>query len=85
MEDNRMMIFSSNQGFNDVISKKSNASKAKVGEMVFVTGSEEETLTFVNRFRLQYYGIEALYDLTSGTTSSKKKEKKEEKKEDDGF
>jgi hypothetical protein len=85
MEDNRMMIFSSNQAFNEVISKKSNASKAKVGEMVFVTGSEEETLTFVNRFRLQYYGIEAPYDLASGTTSSKKKEKKEEKKEDDGF
>ena len=85
-EDNRLIVHSSNPAFNDLISKKTNASKAKVGELVFIPGSDEETLSFVNRFRLSYYGIEAPYDLTSGTSSAKKKDKKkEEKKEDDGF
>jgi hypothetical protein len=85
-EDNRLMVHSSNQPFNDLISKKTNASKAKVGELVFIPGSDDETLSFINRFRLQYYGIEAPYDLTSGTAAAKKKDKKkEEKKEDDGF
>jgi hypothetical protein len=85
-EDNRLMVHSANQPFNELITKKTNASKAKIGELVFIPGTDEETLSFVNRFRLQYYGIEAPYDLTSGTSSAKKKEKKkEEKKEDDGF
>jgi hypothetical protein len=85
-EDNRLMVHSANQAFNELITKKSNASKAKVGELVSIPGTDEETLSFVNRFRLQYYGLEAPYDLTSGTSSAKKKEKKkEEKKEDDGF
>jgi len=35
-EDNRLMIQSSNAPFNDLISKKTNASKAKVGELVFI-------------------------------------------------
>lgn len=85
-EDNRLMVHSANQAFNELITKKSNASKAKLGELVFIPGTDEETLSFVNRFRLQYYGLEAPYDLASGTSSAKKKEKKkEEKKEDDGF
>lgn len=85
-EDNRLMVHSANQPFNELITKKTNASKAKIGELVFIPGTDEETLSFVNRFRLQYYGIEAPYDLTSGTSSAKKNEKKkEEKKEDDGF
>ncbi len=85
-EDNRLMVHSANPAFNDLISKKTNASKAKVGELVFISGSDDEILSFVNRFRLTYYGIEAPYDLTSGTAAAKKKDKKKEnKKEDDGF
>ncbi|MBS1950593.1 MAG: hypothetical protein JST37_06255 [Bacteroidetes bacterium] len=85
-EDNRLMVQSSNQLFNDLIAKKTNASKAKVGELVFIPGSNEETLAWVNKFRLQYYGLEAPYDLNSGTNSAKKKDKKkDDKKEDDGF
>lgn len=83
-EDNRLMIHSSNQPFNDLIGKKTNASKAKVGELVFIPGSNDETLAFINRFRLEYYGIEVPYDLTSGSSAAKKKEKKKEE-EDDGF
>ena len=85
-EDNRLMVHSSNEIFNDMIAKKTNASKAKVGELVFIPGSNDEALAWINKFRLNYYGLEAPYDLASGTSAAKKKdEKKEKKKEDDGF
>lgn len=80
-EDNRLMIQSSDPVFNDLIAKKTNASKAKVGELVFIPGSDQETLAFISRFRKDYLGIESDYDL--GATTAKKKDKKEEK--DDGF
>lgn len=82
-EDNRLLVHSSNAAFNSVISKKTNSGKAKVGELVFVPGSDDETLAFINRFRRDYYGIEVPYSLSSGTTGAKKKEEKKE--EDDGF
>lgn len=86
LEDNRLMVQSSDQPFNDLIAKKTNSNKAKVGELVFIPGSNEETLAWVNKFRLQYYGLEAPYDLAGANSSAKKKDKKkEEKKEDDGF
>ncbi|GHM99666.1 hypothetical protein WSM22_11560 [Cytophagales bacterium WSM2-2] len=86
-EDNRLVVQSSNQLFNDVISKKSNAGKAKVGELVFIPGTDDEVLAWINKFRLNYYGLEAPYDLAGGTSAAKKKDpkKKDEKKEDDGF
>lgn len=85
-EDNRLMLQSSNQTFNDLIAKKTNAGKAKVGELIFVPGSDEEALAFINRFRQNYYGIEAPYDLSGGSSEANKKEKKKDAKdEDDGF
>jgi hypothetical protein len=84
MEDNRLMVHSSLQNLNDLIAKKSNAAKAKAGELVTIPGSEDETLAFVNRFRKDYLGIETLYDL-AGNSAAKKKEKKDTKVEDDGF
>ena len=83
-EDNRLLIYSSNNEFNTFISKKTNSGKAKVGEMVFIPGSQEETLAFVNRFRKEYYEIEVPYDLSSGTPGKKKEEEKKKEK-DDGF
>jgi hypothetical protein len=83
-EDNRLLVHSSNQAFNTLIAKKTNSGKAKVGELVFVPGSDSETLDFINRFRRDYYGIEVPYSLGEGTTTGAKK-KEEEKKEDDGF
>ena len=83
-EDNRLMIHSSNPEFNDIIAKKSNAGKAKVGELTFIPGSDDETLAFVNRFRKQYYGIEVPYVLSEGAQVVEKK-KEEKKEEDDGF
>jgi hypothetical protein len=85
-EDNRLMVHSGDETFNQIIAKKTNGAKAKVGELVFVPGSNEETLSFINRFRQTYYGVEVPYDLSSGTSAAKKSDKKkEEKKEDDGF
>jgi hypothetical protein len=83
-EDNRLMIHSSNGAFNDVIAKKSNAGKAKVGELAFIPGSDDETLAFINRFRKQYYGIEVPYSLSEGAQVVEKK-KTDKKEEDDGF
>lgn len=83
-EDNRLLVHSSNKDFNSVISKKSNAGKAKIGEVAFIPGSEDETLAFINRFRKTYYGIEVPYNLGDGTAAVEKK-KEEKKKEDDGF
>jgi hypothetical protein len=82
-EDNRLLVHSSDPLFNDIIGKKTNASKAKVGELVFIPGTDEETLAFIKRFRLDYLGIETDYDL-SGATADKKKDKKKEDT-DDGF
>ena len=63
MEDSRLLIYSSNEDFNSVITKRSNAGKAKIGEVAFVPGSEEETLAFINRFRKQYLEIDVPYSL----------------------
>jgi hypothetical protein len=82
-EDNRLLIHSSNPDFNSTVSKKTNSGKAKVGDLVFIPGSDEETLAFINRFRKDYYGIEVPYSLSAGTSGAKKKEEKKE--EDDGF
>ncbi len=82
-EDNRLMVQSSNEPFNTVIGKKTNASKAKVGELVFIPGSDEETLAFINRFRKNYLGLESSYELNAAAASKKKDKKKDEK--DDGF
>jgi len=89
-EDNRLLIQSSSKEFNALISKKTNASKAKVGDLVFIPGSDEETLSFITRFRQTYYGIDAPYEINAATSSEKKLEgdkKKEKKKDekDDGF
>ncbi len=82
-EDNRLMVQSGNEELNTLVSKKTNAAKAKLGELVFIPGSDEETLDFINRFRKVYYGIEAPYDLAA--PASKKKDKKKDDKADDGF
>jgi len=80
-EDNRLMVQGSDPAFNDLIAKKTNASKAKVGDLVFIPGSDEETLAFIRRFRKDYLGLESDYDL--GGDVAKKKKKEDEK--DDGF
>lgn len=85
-EGNRLLVHSSDEDFNNVITKKTNAGKAKIGEVAFVPGSDDETLAFIDRFRMEYYGIEVPYNLSEGTEKVKKTEGQEEKQEDsDGF
>jgi hypothetical protein len=91
-EDNRLMVQSSNSQVNDLINKKTNAAKAKVGEVVFIPGTDEDVLAFINRFRKTYYNRDDSYELnapTAGATQSDKTDpKKDEKKKDpkdDGF
>jgi len=84
LEDNRLLVHSSNSEFNSIVSKKTNAGKAKIGEIAFLPGSDDETLAFVDRFRREYFGNDVPYKLYEGTTATKKVE--ETKKEtNDGF
>lgn len=64
-EGSRMLVQAASNEFNDVIAKRTNAGKTKIGEIAFVPGSDEETLSFINRFRKDYYGIESPYSLNS--------------------
>lgn len=63
IEDSRLLIHSGNKDFNSIISKRTTAGKAKIGEVAFLPGSDEETVAFINRFRKQYMGIDVPYDL----------------------
>jgi hypothetical protein len=69
IQDNRLLVHSSDNNFNTIIAKKTNSGKAKVGEVAFVPGSDDETLAFINRFRKDYYGIEVPYSLSDASTS----------------
>ena len=46
-----------------MISGKSNAAKAKVGELVYNTTDLTATLDFINRFRKDYFDIDEPYEL----------------------
>lgn len=60
-----MLVHAASNEFNNVILKRTNAGKTKIGEVAFVPGSDEETVAFINRFRKDYYGIESPYSLNS--------------------
>lgn len=62
-EDNRLLIHSSHDEFNTIIAKKTNAGKTKIGEVAFIPGSDDETLTFINQFRKNYLGNDVPYSL----------------------
>jgi hypothetical protein len=71
LEDNRLLVQSSNSEFNNIISKKTNGGKAKIGEVAFIPGSDDETLTFINRFRRDYYEIDVPYDLNESAAPAR--------------
>ena len=85
LEDNRLLVQSSNSEFNSIISKKTNAGKAKLGEVAFIPGSDDETLAFINRFRKEYFDNDVPYSLGEATSAIKKGEEEKKKTEDDGF
>jgi hypothetical protein len=100
-EGSRVLVHAASNEFNNIILKRTNAGKTKIGEVAFVPGSDEETVAFINRFRKDYYGIESPYSLNSQsmvTPSSdpvtpigqplpaqSDQEKKDQDLEDDGF
>src|SRR5688572_23743489 len=71
LEDNRLLVQSSNDDFNSIISKKTNGGKAKIGEVAFIPGSDDEVLSFINRFRRDYYEIDVPYDLSEGAAPAR--------------
>ncbi len=62
---NQLVMYSSNSEFNELIQSKSNVESSKPGEMIIAVGTETETLTFINDFRLNYFGIKEPYNLIS--------------------
>ncbi|MFZ9981196.1 MAG: hypothetical protein ACO3FI_04095 [Cyclobacteriaceae bacterium] len=84
-EDSRLMIQTSVPEINDQVFRRSNAGKARPGELVLIPGSEEETLEYVNRFRKNYLQIDTPYDLNGRRSSASKKETNKKEEKDDGF
>src|SRR5690606_19635219 len=100
-EGSRILVHAASDEFNNIIMKRTNAGKTKIGEIAFVPGSDEETVAFINRFRKDYYGIESPYSLNSQSMvtpssepatpigqplpSQTDQEKKDKELEDDGF
>ncbi|HLT80845.1 MAG TPA: hypothetical protein VKZ86_07430 [Cyclobacteriaceae bacterium] len=100
-EGSRVLVQAASNEFNNIIMKRTNAGKTKIGEVAFVPGSDEETVAFINRFRRDYYGIESPYSLGSQSMvvptsdpaaplnqpvpTQTDQEKKDQQLEDDGF
>jgi hypothetical protein len=84
--NNNLLMYSSNPLFNELVQSKSNLGKQKPGQLVFVVGDVNETLSFVNSFRKNYFGIDTPYNLSfpaDANLEDKKFDTIEE--EDDGF
>lgn len=84
--DKNLLMYSSNSDFNELVKSKSNLGKEKPGELVFVVGDTNETLSFINTFRKNYFGIETPYNLSSPSDASLEDEKFDTiEDDDDGF
>lgn len=91
--ENRLILSSSNEEFNDVIVSKTNVDKAKLGEYVFIPGDINDALSFVNRFRKVYYGLDDPYNMNIAAQQTEEpadvfpeeKEEKEITNETEGF
>lgn len=62
-DDNRLFMYSSNELFNDAVAENSNIAKAGFGQFVVALGDEQETMKFINDFRMNYYGLDDPYNL----------------------
>ncbi len=65
--DNRLVLFSNNREFNEIIKSKTNVAKAKIGEFVFIPGEMNEVQNFVDEFRKVYYDINDSFILDEPT------------------
>lgn len=62
-EENKLIAYSNNDLFNEIIAGKSKIDKADFGEYVFVLGDKSDAMNFINRFRLDYLGIKEPYEM----------------------
>jgi hypothetical protein len=62
-DQNRLLILSSNQKFNEEIRNSSTLEKAALGAFALGLGEEAETMTFINNFRKNYYNIDKPFKL----------------------
>ncbi len=89
MEEDKLLMYSSNEAFNAFVTSKSNMGKAKIGEFQFGPADLPETLQFINTFRAIYFDIDEDYNLSDPTAIDDKPIESlgEEKPtdDDDGF
>ncbi|PIB37055.1 hypothetical protein BFP72_17420 [Reichenbachiella sp. 5M10] len=62
-EGGRLLMFSSNEDFNNLVAENSNVSKVGFGSYTTVVGDEFEVTDYVNGFRRKYYNIDEDYNL----------------------
>ena len=65
--ENRLVLYSNNEEFNEIIKSKTNVAKAKIGEYVFILGEMNEVQNFVDEFRKVYYDIDEPFELDQPT------------------
>lgn len=88
MEEDKLLMYSSNEEFNNFLKTKSNMGKAKIGEFQFGPADLPETLEFINTFRAIYFDIDEPYDLSDPAMVEETPEEGLDelpKDEDDGF
>ncbi|MFY0626345.1 MAG: hypothetical protein JXR07_08630 [Reichenbachiella sp.] len=62
-EHGRLMLYSSNPDFNNQVAETSTVAKTGFGEYTTVIGDEFEVLSFIDDFRMRYFGIADDYNL----------------------
>ncbi len=98
MEEDKLLMYSSNEEFNKYLSTKNNMGKAKIGEFQFGLADINETLDFIDTFRAIYFDIDKPYKLNApsafddapeeDTGNNPPKEEEDEgfgEEDDDGF
>lgn len=85
--NNRLGVWAYNEEFCDIVGSKSKIGKVDSGEYAYFLSDIAETLTYVNRFRKNYLGIEEQYNFNTSTpVLADEEDAKEEKEADrDGF
>ena len=86
-QSNRLAVWAYDEDFCDLLGEKSKIDKAGSDDFAFYLSDISETLTFINRFRKIYLGIEEPYNFDIVPQMVTEKEAKEEEKEteQDGF
>ncbi len=86
-QNNRMGVWAYHEDFCDLIGSKSKINKAGSGDFAFYLSDIAETLSYVNRFRKTYLGIEEPYNLdtTPEVIAGEEQQEKEKEADRDGF